>query len=100
LEKRFSIAQTSVKGKHQGLEKGFNIAETSVKREHQGLEKGFNIAETSVKREHQGLEKGFNIAETSVKGGKLHCKHPQKNAWQRKRACVTDCPSYILRLVL
>jgi hypothetical protein len=82
------------------LEKRFSIAQTSVEREHQGLEKEFNIAETSAKSEHQGLEKGFNIAETSVEGKKLHHKHPRKNAWQRKCACIINYPSYILGLVL
>jgi hypothetical protein len=46
------------------------------------------------------LEKGFNIAETSVEGKKLHHKHPRKNAWQRKCACIINYPSYILGLVL
>jgi hypothetical protein len=89
-----------LKKKHQGLEKGFTITKIGAKREHQGLEKQFNIAEIGTKRERQGLEKGFNITKIGIEKRKLHRKHLQRSASQRKCTCIIDCPSYILHSAL
>ncbi len=53
-----------------------------------------------VWRAHQGLEKGFNIVEIGAEKGNLDHKHLQRSASQRKPTCITNCPSYIICLVL
>jgi hypothetical protein len=46
-------------------------------------------------REGSCLEKGFNISEMSTEGRKLHCKHPQRSASQKKGICIVNCSSYV-----